>query len=120
MSSRKSLASRRRGFSNAHAFAVGKATGVRINDSHAANVGAALHSSKKHRENARRMSRSSNTSKHKFSSSSFSQNAPLDVLSNFDELKAPSFKYFYLLLIPIVIFLITIFVMMVLSIARII
>ena len=47
ISHRKSLA-RRRGF-DSHAFAVGRATGIRINGSHAAIHGAALHRSSSRR-----------------------------------------------------------------------
>ena len=116
--------SRHNRISNAHVFAVGRATGVRLNGSHAANTGAALHNAKKHRETLRKMSKSSTasrSSKLKFSSTSTGQSVPLDTQINFDELKnLRSFKFFYLLLIPVVIFLIITFIMMVLSIARVI
>ena len=123
-SSRKSLASRsrRRGISNAHAFAVGKATGVRLNASHAAITGAALHSAKKHRENARKMFKSSSvhsSTKNRFSSSNGTATInPQDVTVTPPEL--PSLKYFYLLFIPVIIFFIIIFIVMFLSIFRII
>ena len=122
-SSGKSLASRRHGISNAHAFAVGKATGVRINASHAANTGAALHNAKKHSENARKRFRGSSThtsSKNRFTSTSTNTETitPPEISINPENL--PNLKYFYLLLIPFAIFFIIIFIVIILSIARII
>ena len=65
LSHRKSLA-RRRGF-DSHAFAVGRATGVRINGSYAAIHGAALH-----RSSSRRTSFNGNSSNYRSRSGKFS------------------------------------------------
>ena len=52
----RSATSRRHGISNAHAFAVGRATGVNINGSHMGAHGAALHRSAERRKDRRHSS----------------------------------------------------------------
>ena len=53
---RHTSSSRRHGISNAHAFAVGRATGVNINGSHMGAHGAALHRSAERRKDRRHSS----------------------------------------------------------------
>lgn len=57
----RSATSRRHGVSNAHAFAVGRATGVNINGSHMGAHGAALHRSAERRKRRSHMSSSRGT-----------------------------------------------------------
>lgn len=117
--SRKSLASRHRGVSNAHAFAVGKATGVRLNGGHAANTGAALHNAKKHRENARKhFKTTTKTGSHTnlFKSTSNSTVDPSEIKIPELNVESPiNTKFVLLLLIPIAIFILIITIVMFVS-----